>query len=58
MYLSQLLLAITLGLWSFNILFNLAVNIKTIAVLALATAICLILEGLGVFNWNLKRPRE
>jgi hypothetical protein len=58
MYLSQLLLAVTLGLWSLIILFSLDVSIKTVAVFALVTTIFLILEGLGVVNWNLKHPRD
>jgi hypothetical protein len=57
MALSSILLIITLSLWSLDILFSLGVNIKTIAVFALATAIVMVLEGLGFINVNIGRQR-
>lgn len=58
MFVSQLLLALTLGLWALDVLFSLGVSVKTIAVLALATAVLIFLEGWGIVNWNLRQPRR
>jgi uncharacterized membrane protein len=58
MYLSNLFLAPTLIVWAVSLLGWAAVDSKVIGILALVSGILIIIEGLGVYNLNLKRPRE
>lgn len=55
---STIFLAVTLLLWSIDVLGWVSVSIKLVAVLALITAILLLVEGFGVYRLNLPNVRH